>query len=115
MNRADTERLKAKLEKSRLELVSLQEARDASAATVKLDQSSVGRLSRMDALQLQAMAKDNQHRVVAILKRIEAALRRCEDGSYGYCIDCDELIDPRRLEFDPASPLCVECAEARGG
>jgi DnaK suppressor protein len=114
MNDDELQKLKAKLEQTRLELTALQDARDASAETVKLDQSSVGRLSRMDALQRQAMAQDNQRRAAAMLKRIEAALRRMEEGDYGFCLDCDEAINPRRLEYDPATPLCVTCAEKRG-
>jgi DnaK suppressor protein len=108
------EKMKAQLLQSRDELLSLQTERDASSATVKLDQSSVGRLSRMDALQQQAMAQDNQRRAKQSLLRIEAALQRCADGSYGYCIDCDEPINPRRLALDPAALLCVGCAANRG-
>ncbi|MEX1033145.1 MAG: TraR/DksA family transcriptional regulator [Cellvibrionaceae bacterium] len=115
MNDIDIEHFKIRLTEAREQLQDLQGTREASTATVKLDQSSVGRLSRMDALQQQAMAQNNQRRVDQSLKRIEAALRRCEDGSYGYCLDCDELINPRRLELDPAAPLCIACAEARDG
>ena len=111
----DIRRFKAKLLQAREEILSMQGTRDASAATVVLDQSSVGRLSRMDALQQQALAKSSRQRAEQSLRRIEAALRRCDDGSYGYCVDCDEPIDPRRLEFDPANALCLTCAEARDG
>ena len=91
----------------------LADARVASTATVVLDQSSVGRLSRMDALQQQAMAQGTRQRAERELHRIAAALRRCDDGSYGYCAGCDEPIDPRRLELDPATTLCIACAEKR--
>ncbi len=111
----DIEHFRAKLLKAREEIVGLSETRDASTATVVLDQSSVGRLSRMDALQQQAMAQSTRQRAELALRRIEAALRRCDDGSYGYCPECDEPINPRRLELDPAAPLCIACAEARDG
>lgn len=94
-------------------ILGVAEAREASTATVVLDQSSVGRLSRMDALQQQAMAQNTRQRAERGLRRIEAALRRCDDGSYGYCLDCGEAIDPRRLELNPAATLCIACAEAR--
>lgn len=113
MDEVGTEHFKARLIESREELRSLQGERDASSATVKLDQSSVGRLSRMDALQQQAMAQSSQRRVDVTLRRIEAALQRCDEGSFGYCLDCDELINPRRLELDPSTPLCIRCAEKR--
>lgn len=113
MDVIDFEHFKSLLIESREQLRSLQGERDASTATVKLDQSSVGRLSRMDAMQQQAMAQNGQRRVDLALKGIEAALRRCEDGSFGYCLDCEEMINPRRLELDPSTRLCIACAEER--
>ncbi len=70
---------------AREQLLALQGTRKASAATVTLAQSSIGRLSRMDALQPQAVAQTGQERAARELLRIEAALRRCAAGSYGYC------------------------------
>ena len=78
---------------------------------VTLDQQSVGRLSRMDALQGQAMAKATQARREAHRIRIHAALARMEDDEFGYCTDCGEEIAPKRLELDPAVPTCISCAQ----
>ena len=83
---------------------------DDSAAVVELDQSKVGRLSRMDAIQAQAMAKASVERREAMLRDIEAALKRIDDSSYGLCQDCNEVIDPRRLEIDPTVLRCIDCA-----
>ena len=83
---------------------------DESAAVVELDQTKVGRLSRMDAMQAQAMALASEQRREQTLRRIDAALKRIEDDEYGYCLQCDELINPKRLEFDPTVTLCIECA-----
>jgi DnaK suppressor protein len=69
----------------------------------------------MDAMQQQAMARNSQARAVLELRRIDAALRRCDDGSYGECVACGEPIDPRRLALDPAMALCIRCAERREG
>ena len=79
---------------------------------VKLDQQSVGRLSRMDALQRQAMAKATKARRGQARQRILAALSRIESGEFGYCTDCGESIPPRRLELDPTVPTCINCAGA---
>ena len=85
------------------------QARD-SRAPMQLDQQSVGRLSRMDAMQQQAMniANDTrrQHRYQALM----AALKRIETGDYGYCHNCDDAIGAGRLGIDPAVTLCVDCA-----
>jgi DnaK suppressor protein len=102
--------MRERLLKLRDELESVAVAGDESAAVVELDQSKVGRLSRMDALQAQAMAKASGNRRETMLRNIEAALTRIDDGSYGYCRDCDELINPKRLEFDPTTQRCIDCA-----
>ena len=78
---------------------------------VELDQQSVGRLSRMDAMQVQAMAKEAERRRLAEIQRIEAALVRLDQGEYGYCVTCGDDIDPKRLAFDPAIPTCIACAK----
>lgn len=109
----DTEHFRQRLHQIKQDIEGLQTTRDQSTATVTLDQSSVGRLSRMDAMQQQAMAQSTEARARKTLQRIEAALRRCDDGSFGYCIDCDEPIASERLEFDPTLLRCVQCAAAR--
>jgi DnaK suppressor protein len=91
-------------------LLALQETADEAARTVELDQTSVGRLSRMDALQGQAMSQERDRRRQIELQKIAAALRRIEAGGYGDCVRCGEAIAIRRLEFDPAAPLCIDCA-----
>lgn len=97
----------------RAELMADAETAEGSAAVVELDQSKVGRLSRMDAMQAQAMAKASMDRRDAILRGIAAALKRVDEGKYGICLECGALINPKRLEFDPTVLLCIECATNR--
>jgi len=80
-----------------------------AAGTVELDQSKVGRLSRMDALQTQQMALETARRRQIQLQKIDSALRRIDAREYGYCLICDEDIVLARLEFDPAITRCIEC------
>jgi DnaK suppressor protein len=82
-----------------------------SAKVVELDQSTVGRLSRMDALQGQAMSQETQRRRTIELQKIRAALTRIEEEEYGYCLKCGEFIGPGRLRIDPAAAYCVKCAD----
>ncbi len=77
---------------------------------VELDQQSVGRLSRMDALQMQAMANAVEQRRKTRLVALDQALRRMKNGDYGFCVDCDEFIGDKRLAIDPAARKCVRCA-----
>ena len=79
-------------------------------APVELDQTSVGRLSRMDAMQQQAMAEAQSRRRVSRLKAIGAALKRMELDDYGWCEECGEEIPMGRLNLDPCAPKCVDCA-----
>lgn len=80
-------------------------------AIVSLDQQSVGRLSRMDALQNQAMAKAQQQRRDQQKQRLISALRRIEQDEFGYCVDCGDEIAASRLDLDPAAIRCISCAK----
>jgi DnaK suppressor protein len=87
----------------------------ADRAPVTLDQDSVGRLSRIDAMQVQAMALAAGRRRAAERKRIDAALRRIEDKEFGYCLSCGEKINPARLAHDPSVSQCLACASGENG
>ena len=102
--------LRDRLLKMRQELEAAAASAEGSAAIVELDQARVGRLSRMDAMQAQAMAKASENRRDATLRRVSAALQRIDDGDYGNCQRCDEPINPQRLEFDPTVLFCIDCA-----
>ena len=92
------------------ELESLSEISEDARATVTLDQQSVGRLSRMDALQGQAMAQASERQRRANIQRIEAALARLKIGEYGACVECGDDISEGRLKADPAAAFCINCA-----
>ena len=89
----------------------LEKTTNDAAKTVELDQSRVGRLSRMDALQGQAMSLELKRRRQIEIQKINAALKRIEEDEFGFCLNCDEDISIKRLQLDPASPLCITCAE----
>lgn len=108
----DLDAFQARLEAEQRELAANAEVRREGAATVELDQTRTGRLSRMDALQGQAMARASAARADERAQRLAAALRRLEEGEYGYCVRCDEAIGARRLDADPASLICIDCAAA---
>lgn len=111
MNAEDTERFRQRLLQLKADLLSIAETSGAAARPVELDQTSVGRLSRMDAIQSQQMAQETIRRREAQLLRIEGALKRIEDGDFGYCYVCGEEIDPRRLSAEPATTRCVSCVD----
>jgi len=94
-------------------LVEYREADSASASrdSVTLDQQKVGRLSRMDALQEQAMNQAVSARRQQSLLRIEAALERVEEDEFGFCQICGEAIREKRLELDPTTLNCISCQQ----
>ena len=112
MDRAALDHYRKKLEARRTELMLLSEGAKDSRKPVELDQQSVGRLSRQDALQQQAMAKAQDARRAGELRKIEAALRRVDEGEYGYCAECGEAIAPKRLAIDLTATRCAPCASA---
>lgn len=77
---------------------------------VQLDQSAVGRLSRIDNLQTQGLTRGLQEREQAKLGQIAEALRRMEAGTYGRCVVCSEPVAYERLMVFPEAPNCSGCA-----
>ncbi len=102
--------MREKLLELREELESVAATGDESSQVVELDQSRVGRLSRMDAMQAQAMAQAFGQRREVMLRKISAALERIDHGDYGLCQSCGKAIHRKRLEFDATALLCIDCA-----
>lgn len=95
------------------ELRALREASKQTAVDrrpVELDQQSVGRLSRMDAMQQQAMASAQEARRSGRGRALEAAIARIEIGEFGWCDECGDFIGLGRLELDPTVMRCRDCA-----
>jgi DnaK suppressor protein len=100
------------LQELRKELEKALEDASASAATVVLDQNSIGRLSRMDAMQQQNMAMANQRSLSERLAKTHKAISALTNGDYGYCVDCGESIAEGRLQLFPESNTCLNCQSA---
>ena len=112
MQEIDIPSLREKLLRLREEMEQTVRTSDDLSDIVELDQARVGRLSRMDAMQAQAMSQAVGRRRQAMLLKIEAALSRMDNDEYGLCKICEEAINPKRLEFDPTAVMCVSCAES---
>jgi len=94
----------AKLEKSMI-------VTDEALKTVELDQSAVGRLSRMDSLQNQGIAKGLRERESIKLAMIQEAMRRLDAGTYGACTACGAEVAFERLLVFPESATCAPCGD----
>ena len=111
MKAAQLEIYRQRLLAMRLELQQLDEDSAEARGTVTLDQQSVGRLSRMDAMQGQQMALETERRRKRQLLEIEAALRRIDADEYGECLECGEEIASGRLDINPAVTRCIGCSD----
>jgi DnaK suppressor protein len=92
----------------------LERGRDATRP-VELDPSSVGRLSRMDAMQQQDMARATREKSRLRLELCRQALVRAEIGEYGFCRGCEEPVGYARLAATPEAPFCLDCQSRRRG
>ena len=108
--------IRARLDAVVADLEALVRDEDGLADTVVLDQSRMGRVSRVDALQHQQMAAAGRRRAEARLERVHAAIERFDDApdEYDWCPGCGEPIGYPRLKAVPESVFCVPCLQARG-
>lgn len=104
------EELKGLLIRALAKLQDSMELTEEAARPVELDQTAVGRLSRMDSLQNQAMSSSLQDRERDRLAGIVSALKRMEEGTYGVCRECGDPIQYGRLLVFPEAATCKGCS-----
>ncbi|TVP78867.1 MAG: hypothetical protein EA353_07550 [Puniceicoccaceae bacterium] len=97
-------RIEARLAEIAATLASTKEDTEAIAPDV-----AIGRLSRLDSMQMQQMALGMQSRMREEVKQLKEALRRIDFGRYGTCDLCRQDIPMERLEFQPDATVCVAC------
>ncbi len=111
MDAIQIQAFKKQLEELKQQLLESEEASKEDTKPVELDQQSVGRLSRMDAMQQQQMYQERARRRKVQLQKIDGALRRIEAGEFGECFVCGDAISLKRLQFDPTQTRCMACME----
>lgn len=104
--------LRAELDRQLRRLERSMKVTETAMEPVKLDQTAVGRLSRIDSLQNQGMTRNLQEREQVKLAHIQEAFRRIEQGTYGLCVSCGGEIPFERLYVMPEAPTCTACGEA---
>ena len=83
----------------------------ASSKTVSLDQTMIGRLSRVDSLQQQNMAIFSKRRAAIRLEKVKAAIQLIALSEYGFCQKCGLDIGYARLETQPETSMCFSCQD----
>lgn len=109
------QQLNTLLEQLQSQLQAIAADESGSTDAVELDQSMVGRLSRVDAMQHQEMAKAQRRRAQTRLLRVKRCLQlyTTNDEAFGSCADCLEPIPWSRLSALPDAELCVPCLNER--
>ena len=70
----------------------------------------IGRLSRLDSMQMQQMALEARRRQQMLLTRLQEARKRVDRGTFGTCLQCGRDIAQERLRHQPDALLCIDCA-----
>ena len=109
MTEAKRKELQQQLQNLETEINDSLESSDDTTNPISPD-SSIGRLTRLDALQSQQMSFEARRRLKKRLKNVQKALQLMEDGKYGICMKCQDEIPVGRLESMPEARVCVDCA-----
>ena len=103
------DKIKQSIENEIKDLKILSKNSKVSRNPVELDQQSIGRLTRIDAIQQQQLQIASEKNRLNRINLLNATLKRIETGNFGYCIICEEDIPFKRLLIDPVVIKCTTC------
>lgn len=106
----DLSALRQHLLDRRAELLDLSRSDRSGPVHIEIDATATGQALRQGELADQALALSRHDRHLEELQRIDHALDRMAQGTYGRCLVCDDDIAPARLASDPAVATCLSCA-----
>lgn len=109
MNAKQREYFRQKLKDWRLELLD-----DANETRQNLQETSVAEADIADRASTEtdrSLELRTRDRARKLISKIDEALERIEDGSYGFCVETDEPIGVKRLEARPIATLSLEAQE----
>ncbi|MCP3689007.1 MAG: TraR/DksA family transcriptional regulator [Gammaproteobacteria bacterium] len=115
LNDAELEQLKKLLAEQKQTIEQQLKQAKANTQPVTLDQQSVGRVSRIDAIQQQQMAVANQQQLMQQLHAANNSLKRIAENVYGLCLECAEPIGFDRLQVKPYAAYCLVCQSDKEG
>ena len=97
------------LAQEELQRLLAEEAKAAEDVAPIAPDKAIGRLSRLDSMQIQEMAKNAQRRREKRIQDLKRALERMDAGTFGICERCSEWIEFERLNVQPESTACGKC------
>ncbi len=105
------ESFRARIEQELARTVGALDASSEAAPDLEADQQRIGRLSRIDAIQQQALTQGRKQLLLRQKRRLQAALDRLRGGEFGVCCQCGDPIALERLQAEPAAPFCMRCQQ----
>jgi DnaK suppressor protein len=110
VNQKDLKRYKKMLEDSKTSL--LESAKKTLVEESSFDTDDLpDEIDQASSEYAQSMVFRLRDREKFLLQKIDRALARIEDGTFGICERCEEEISPKRLEARPVTTLCIRCKE----
>lgn len=76
-------------------------------------ENSIGRISRMDAINNKSVVEASLRNRTKKLSKLQLALSKIDDADFGICSHCKKTIQSKRLMLMPQSDRCVSCASRR--
>lgn len=99
--------------KERIETIREQIAKSAEDRKAISPDKAIGRLSRLDSMQMQQMAVASKSRMEQEIRDLEEALQKIANHRFGRCQLCGQDIAVERLEYQPGASCCVQCLNRR--
>lgn len=109
MNAKDLQFFRELLLNQRAELLNKADAFKSDPSISAMGQGDEGDLA-VSELSL-SMTLRLQERQAHLLQKIDRALAKIEDGTFGLCEQCEEELNPARLRARPVATLCIACKE----
>ncbi|MCW5983046.1 MAG: TraR/DksA family transcriptional regulator [Bryobacteraceae bacterium] len=106
MTRTEANKYKKILDSKQAELAQVLRRRDGIAIEKSADALDEVQYAAERELAIRTLDRESN-----MLRLVRSALQRIEDGSYGICANCEEPINPRRLNAVPWAPYCIRCQE----
>ena len=110
MNKKDLKKFKTLLEEAKRDLLASAKKTLSEEASFDTDDLP-DEIDQASSEYSQSMIFRLRDREKFLLSKIEKALARVENGTFGVCEKCEEEISPKRLEARPVTTLCIRCKE----
>ncbi|HGG58002.1 MAG TPA: conjugal transfer protein TraR [Nannocystis exedens] len=112
LTKAQTEKFRKILHEKRRSLIE-QAQRTLQSDMVLSPDDRFDEVDQASSEYMQAFSFRLRGRERFLMDKIDLSLRKLDEGIYGICEECEEMIAIKRLQARPEAPLCIQCKEAQ--